>query len=81
MREEVPSVCEQLWPICTPVFVNVKPATLMQGERAESESEVGQAANASRNKSGMHLQGYSTLCFFDEVINKTNKVKEGKRST
>lgn len=44
-REEVSAACEQLWPICTPVFINVDPATLMQRERAESESEVGQAAN------------------------------------
>lgn len=56
MREEVSSACEQLWPICTPVFINADPATLMQRERVESESEVGQAADTLRNKSGMRLQ-------------------------
>lgn len=43
----------------------------MQGERAESESKVGQKPNRDAE--------IQYILLFNEVINKTNKVKEGEK--
>lgn len=69
VREEVSSACVEPWPICTPVLINEDPAVLIQRERAERGSRVGQVANS--------LAWCSML--LNEVMNKTNEVKEGKK--
>lgn len=51
------SACEQLWPVCTPVFINVDPVTLM-AERKSRQCEHGGAG-------GEHLEKQKQGAFAD----------------
>lgn len=67
------SACEQLWPICMPVFINVDPAVLMEREREEAENKVRQLEKPNRDAEIQYI------LLSNEVIKETSEVEEGKR--